>query len=133
MQTLYQMQLFSLHVGWLGLTAGVISGTVMGLFFFREKWLGGYGSHPRRMVRLGHISLFGLAFLNFAYAGTVALVPFGARSAWSIAVCLALGAITMPICCLLCAWRKWLGLFFPIPVTSLLVAVILILRGWPPS
>ena len=131
MQTLYQLQLFSLHFGWLGLAAGIASGAFMGPFFLRENWLGGYGSHPRRLLRLGHISFFGLAFLNLAFAGTVGLVPFGSRTAWCIGLCLAAGALTMPICCVLCAWRRSFRLLFPIPVTSLIVAISLILIRWP--
>src|ERR1700760_912284 len=133
MQSLYQLQLFSLHVGWLSLAGGIVSGALIGLFFLKEDWLGGYGSHRRRLLRLGHISFFGLAFLNLAYAGTAAVVPFGPKAAWTIALCLAAGAITMPVCCLLCAWRKSLRLFFPIPVASLLTAVTLILMAWPKS
>ena len=133
MQTLYQVQLFSLYVAWLGLTAGIVSGVVMGLFFLKEDWLGGYNSHPRRLIRLGHISFFGLAFLNLAFAGTLTIVPFAIGPAWIIGLCLAAGAITMPLCCLLCAWRKRLHVFFPIPVASLLVAVTLIFQAWPQS
>jgi len=133
MQTLIQLQLFSLHVGWLAVAAGVVSGTVTGALFLRENWLGGYGSHPRRLLRLGHISFFGLGFLNLAYAGTVALVSFPPKSAWCIALCLAAGAVTMPICCLLCAWKKAMGGWFVIPVGTLFVALALILRGWPHS
>lgn len=133
MQTLYQLQLFSLHIAWLGLAAGIVSGALVGVFFLKENWLGGYGSQTRRLLRLAHISFFGLAFLNLAFAGTVAVVPFGPRPAWTIAVCLAVGTFTMPVCCLLCAWRKWLRVFFPIPVASLLIAVALVLRNWPRS
>jgi hypothetical protein len=40
---------------WLGVVAGMVSGAVMGLFFHSDQWLGGYGSWPRRILRLGHI------------------------------------------------------------------------------
>ena len=133
MHTVHQLQLFSLYVGWLSLTGGIVSGALMGLFFLRENWLGGYGSHQRRLIRLAHISFFGLAFLNLAFAGTVGVVPFGERLASIISLCLAIGAVTMPLCCILCAWKKSLRVFFPIPVGSLLVAVALILGTWPHS
>lgn len=133
MQTLYQLQLFSLHAGWIGLAAGLVFGAIMGPFFLNEHWLGGYTSQRRRLLRLGHVSFFGLAFLNFAFAGTLFLVPFSAKSAWTIGFCLAAGALGMPVCCLLCAWRTRLRLLFPIPVFSLLIAVTLILRNWPHS
>jgi len=41
--------------GWLGVLGGVLSGAVIGLFFHRDDWAGGYGSFSRRMLRLGHI------------------------------------------------------------------------------
>ena len=131
MQTLYQLQMFSLHVAWISVGAGMVTGAISGLLFFRENWLGGYGSHPRRLLRLGHISLFGLGFLNLAFAGTAAIVPFSGKIAWSIALSLAAGTVLMPTCCVLCAWRKRLGVLFPLPVSLLLAAVTLVLRNWP--
>jgi hypothetical protein len=56
----------NLLVGWVGMLGGVISGTLIGLFFKREDWMGGYGWFRRRLTRLGHISFFGLGFLNIS-------------------------------------------------------------------
>lgn len=42
--------------GWLGMLAGVLSGALVGLFFYRDDWMGGYDSWRRRLTRLGHIS-----------------------------------------------------------------------------
>ena len=53
--------------GWSGFLGGVLSGAVMGLLFHREDWLGGYGSRERRMVRLGHISFFGIGLINLFF------------------------------------------------------------------
>ena len=64
----------NLWAAWIGIFLGLESGTVQGLFFHREDWLGGYDAWPRRLMRLGHISFFGIAFLNLAYANTVALL-----------------------------------------------------------
>ena len=120
----------SLLAGWIGVLAGIISGSLIGFFFHREGWLGGYGSFQRRMVRLGHISFFGLGFLNILFAVTLTLITLtpslGRFASWS----LILGAITMPSCCFLCAWRKNLWPLFSIPVTSLMVGVVILLWGW---
>lgn len=62
---------------WIGIALGLLSGTIQGLFFASEDWLGGYASWPRRMLRLGHISFFGIAFLNLAYASTLHLLGAG--------------------------------------------------------
>ena len=52
---------------WLAILAGLVTGTVIGLFFHDPDWMGGYGSWRRRMMRLGHISFFGTGFLNLAF------------------------------------------------------------------
>src|SRR5471032_2660414 len=98
----------SLHLtaGWWGVTLGVLSGGVMGLLFHREDWLGGYGSWARRMVRLGHISFFGLAFLNFMFALTVHDSLLSGMTVQSASVLFLAGAITMPLVCFLSAWWK---------------------------
>ena len=56
--------------GWLGMLAGVLSGAIFGLMFHRDDWMGGYASYRRRLTRLGHISFFGLGFLNLIFAAT---------------------------------------------------------------
>ena len=50
----------NLVLGWLWIALGFASGAVLGLWFHKEQWLGGYASWMRRLYRLGHISFFGL-------------------------------------------------------------------------
>jgi hypothetical protein len=118
----------NLWSAWVGVLAGMASGAVMGLAFHDERWLGGYGSWPRRMLRLGHISFFGIAFLNFAYAGTVAIAGAGPYDRW-VSPLLVAGAVLMPAICILAAWRKPMRHLFPLPVLSLGGAVSLIVLG----
>jgi len=54
----------NLIAAWLGIPLGFGSGLVLGLFFQRENWLGGYSSPKRRLYRLAHISFFGLGALE---------------------------------------------------------------------
>jgi hypothetical protein len=122
-----------LMAGWLGMAGGVVSGAVIGLFFHREDWMGGYGSFRRRMTRLGHISFFGLGFLNLAFALTHHATRGGSASLSGSQLAIAsagllLGAVTMPTCCFLTAWRKepFRHLFF-IPVTGVAVGITLTL------
>jgi hypothetical protein len=117
----------SLMTGWSGFLGGVLSGAVMGLLFHREDWLGGYGSRERRMVRLGHISFFGIGLINLFYALSLAPlgVPAGAARFGSIALLVAL--ITMPSICFLCAWRKPFRHLFFIPVLSAAAGIAVIL------
>ena len=99
---------------WIGIACGLLSGTVQGLFFHAEGWLGGYGSWRRRMLRLGHISFFGIAFLNLAYAQTLFLTGPGSNSI--AASWLLLGsALGMPAVCYLAAWKKALRHLFAVP------------------
>lgn len=57
----------NLVLAWLWILLGFVSGMVLGLFFHRENWLGGYGSFRRRMYRLAHISFFGLGAVNLLF------------------------------------------------------------------
>jgi len=127
-----QLPTLNLIAGWLGMLAGVLSGAVLGLFFHREDWMGGYGSYRRRLARLGHIAFFGLGLLNLAFAATAAQLPLTARTLNIASWALILGAVTMPICCFLSAWRKPLRHLFPIPVLSVTTGLLAILiGGWP--
>jgi hypothetical protein len=113
---------------WIGIALGLLSGTIQGLFFASEDWLGGYGSWPRRMLRLGHISFFGIAFLNLAYANTLHLLGAG-QYALLPSLLLVAGAVLMPTVCYLAAWRKPLRHLFFMPVLSLLGAASLFITG----
>jgi len=116
--------------GWLGMLGGVLSGAVVGLFFYREEWMGGYGSYRRRLTRLGHISFFGLGFLNLIFAVTSAQMflkgSYLAVASWALII----GAASMPVCCFLSAWRQPLRHLFPVPVFAVMTGVLSILVGW---
>ena len=115
--------------GWLGMLAGVLSGSLIGLFFHGDEWMGGYGSYRRRLTRLGHISFFGLGFLNLLFAATAPqlLLPAGYLRVASIS--LIVSAIAMPVVCFLSAWRKPMRHLFPIPVIAATVGIVAILAG----
>src|SRR6476620_1263860 len=87
---------------WVWILLGFLSGLILGLFFRREDWLGGYASFKRRMYRLAHISFFGLGTVNLLFYVTVRDHPFtGMLAAASLAF--VVGAISMPICSILLA------------------------------
>ena len=86
----------------------------------------GYNSFPRRLIRLGHISFFGLGFLNALFALTISVSQGPELPLRLASLGLLTGAVTMPLCCFASAWRKKFRCLFPIPVTSLLGAVSLI-------
>jgi ABC-type antimicrobial peptide transport system permease subunit len=117
----------NLLLAWIGILLGFISGSLLGLKFHHEDWLGGYGSFKRRLYRLGHISFFGLAMVNLTFYFTAQkfLGPSLAANlaSWGFVV----GAVSMPICCFVMAHNAKLQALFAIPVCSLLVGGILTL------
>ena len=110
---------------WLGVLAGVLTGVASGLFFYKEAWLGGYGSWPRRMMRLGHISFFGIAALNLGFALT--LRRFGWQAPAGACIALAATIVLMPAVCFGAAWRPPVRQLFFLPVGCVLIAVVTLL------
>src|SRR5262252_8998785 len=109
----------NLVLAWVGILLGFLSGLALGLFFHREDWLGGYASFRRRLYRLAHISLFGLALVNLMFYLTARVF-----TAFPGALCIAswafiVGAVSMPACCLLVAHRPRSRMLFAVPVLSL--------------
>ena len=102
---------------------GVLSGTMQGLFFHNEDWLGGYGSWQRRMLRLGHISFFGLAFLDLAFLDSVAYLKLTPEAVRWTARLILVGMVSMPSVCYLSAYNKNFRHLFFIPVGSLLFGI----------
>jgi hypothetical protein len=118
----------NLWTGWVGILAGMLSGAAIGLFFHDERWLGGYASWPRRLLRLGHVSFSGIAFLNIAFAATLHVtgeIPGARTASWLLVA----GAVAMPAVCSLAAWWKPLRHLFVVPVASLVGAALALLLG----
>ena len=117
----------NLVLAWLWILIGFLSGFIMGLNFQREEWLGGYATLKRRMYRLAHISLFGLAIINLLFYFTVSSLKLaGGRievASWGFII----GALAMPACCLFMAHNLKLRALFLLPVTSLSLAGLLTL------
>lgn len=117
----------NLVFAWLWVLAGFLTGMAMGLFFHRENWLGGYGSHPRRMLRLGHISFFGLAGINLMFYFTVRSTELSGALVSLASNALILGGLAMPACCALMAWKPRFQFLFGVPVISLIAGAVLTL------
>ena len=126
------METLNLWAAWIGILLGMLSGAGHGLFFHRADWLDGYGSWRRRLTRLGHISFFGLAFVNLAFFFTVDHLIGAKASALSGAVevaswLLVAGAVLMPIVCYGSAWRRTWRILFAVPVSCLVLGVTALL------
>lgn len=115
--------------GWFWITFGFVSGTLMGMKFQDENWMGGYGSYPRRLTRLGHISFLGLGILNILFAHSLERMVLTQSLHLLASYSFIVGGISMPICCYLMARQKKFQPLFAIPVISLNIGSILTFIG----
>ncbi len=116
------MALLNLYCGWLAILLCAVAGAIQGMFFYREDWLGGYNSWRRRMTRLGHISFFGIGFINMAYSFSLSHLQITCPNelvSWLLLVCL----FSMPLVCYLSAFRMPFRHLFFIPVLSLMIGL----------
>src|SRR5438552_8440417 len=108
--------------------AGFLSGAALGIWFYRDDFLGGYSAFRRRILRLGHIALAELGTINVAFALSPWPTP-GTRLATAASVLLLAGGIAMPLVCFLSAWREQYRRLFPATVAALVAAVLITLAG----
>jgi len=117
----------NLILAWLCILLGFVSGMVLGMFFHGETWLGGYGSLKRRMYRLGHISFFGLGAVNLLFCLTVQNFSLAGPLIYFASLAFIVGAIAMPVCCVVMAHFPKTRPIFAVPVLSLIAGGILTL------
>jgi len=117
----------NLLLAWLWILLGFLSGMLMGMFFHRENWLGGYASFPRRMYRLGHISFFGLGVLNLMFVLTVQNFALAGPLIHCASLAFVIGALAMPMCCGIMARYPKATMIFSVPVVSLITDGVLTL------
>ena len=114
----------NLYAAWIGFRLGALAGATSGLFFDRENWLGGYADWRRRMVRLGHVSFFGIGLLNLGFFLTVEAI--GVQEGTRLpAILLIVGAVAMPLVCYLSAYRKSFRHLFFVPAGAVTLALAL--------
>lgn len=116
------------QAGWLLVLGSFATGAVLGLFFHRDDFLGGYTSFPRRLLRLGHIAMAALGMMNVLFS----LSPWPRPDVWTASAasaCFLIGGVTMPALCFLTAWRRPFRHLFAIPVIALVSAVVFTFIG----
>lgn len=118
---------WNLVMAWLWILLGFVTGMVLGMFFHGENWLGGYNSFMRRMYRLGHISFFGLGVVNLCFYLTMQSLSGANRSAGMASWSFIVGAITMPVSCVIMAHFPKAHAIFAVPVLSLIAGAVLTL------
>jgi hypothetical protein len=117
----------NLYAGWSAMLGGAVSGAAVGVFFHRSDWLGGYASFQHRMIRLGHISFFGIGFINVLFAATAAQLAVPAAQLRLASALLIIAAVAMPALCFLTAWRERFRHLFALPVVAVVGAIVCIL------
>jgi hypothetical protein len=118
--------MLNLQAAWIGFLLGCVAGAATGLFFHDSRWLGGYSSWQRRMIRLAHVSFFGIGFLNLAFVLSVKALGLS-DGLKAVSILLIVGAATMPTVCYLSAWKPVCRHLFFLPVASLSTGIGLFL------
>jgi hypothetical protein len=116
----------NLYAAWIGILLGCLAGAAEGLFFWKEEWMGGYGSWERRMLRLGHISFFGIGFINLAFALSAQNLGVD-KAVYLTSILFIIGLVGMPLICYLSAIKKAFRHLFFIPALSVIIGVALFL------
>jgi hypothetical protein len=117
--------MLNITAAWVGFAMGAISGAIPGLFFHGQDWLGGYTSWPRRLIRLGHISFFGIGFLNLGFGLTSHMLGIVTPVA---SILMFVGAVLMPSICYASAFKPSFRHLFFIPAGSVLLSIILFIE-----
>ena len=117
--------MINITAAWIGFLLGCVSGAIPGLFFHKPEWLGSYTSWPRRLIRLAHISFFGIGFLNLGLGLTGKVLGIASPVA---SVLMMVGAVMMPTVCYASALRPAFRHLFFIPAGSVLVSIVLFIE-----
>ena len=115
------MSELNIWTAWICIALGLLVMIVQEILFPSVDWLACDECWQRRMVRLGHYSLFAVAFINLAYANSLYLLGLDPPDLDASLLFLG-GALLLPAVCYLAAWRKRLRLLFVLPAASLLGA-----------
>lgn len=119
------------YAGWTLILSAFVTGAIIGVFFHRDDFWGGYNSFRRRIVRLGHISQAALGILNVLYSLSSAPVS-GSDESRTASWCFVAGGVAMPLVCFFSGWNEKLRYLFFLPVALLIVAAIATLREGAP-
>lgn len=125
--------------GWLWMNMGFITGLLMGLKAEQfglntlkegPTWLDGYGSIPRRLIRLGHVAFIMLPVLNILYGQ---FIDGAALShAWKLTGSYAMiaGAVGIPLLCFGAAFYRPLKILLGLPASAILLGNLIIATGY---
>jgi hypothetical protein len=115
------------------LALGALSGMLIGLWSFGgpapvPDAIGDYGDLSRRLLRLGHIAFFGLAFLNLILARQIPSLPLGLKAMCGALGCMNLGNVALPAALIAAAfWEP--GKYLTVP-PAFAVTLALCIAAW---
>jgi len=106
----------------------------MGLWSFDgpvgiPSWLGDYADTPRRLVRLGHISFFGLGILNLLLATELPRIALGNRATRWASTAMNLGNVLLPITLFTSAVYHPVKYVLPLPALAVTLALVVTAFG----
>lgn len=112
---------------------GALSGMLIGLWSFGgpapvPDAIGDYGDLPRRLLRLGHIAFFGLAFLNLILARQVPSLPLGVKAMRGALGCMNFGNVALPAALIAAAF--WEPLKYLTAPPAFAVTLALCIAAW---
>lgn len=115
------------------LALGALSGMLMGLWSFggllpAPDAVGDYGDLPRRLLRLGHIAFFGLAFLNLVLARQIPFLPLGLKAKRGALGCMNFGNAALPAALIAAAF--WEPLKYLTAPPAFAVTLALCIAAW---
>lgn len=121
-------------VAWTGFGLGVISGALMGLWAFDGPldppvWIGDYENTPRRLMRLGHISFFGIGYLNLFLARELPGFDLEHRTKALASRCMNVANTLLPLLLFAAAAYGPLKYLLPFPVIAALTALVIAAWG----
>jgi hypothetical protein len=112
----------NIYAAWTGILLGCLAGAAEGLFFHKEDWLGSYISWQRRILRLGHISFFGLGLINLAFVFTARTLGIEEK-VHTPSIFFIIGLVGMPVLCYLSAIKSAFRHLFFIPTISIIIGI----------
>ena len=119
----------NIKFGWSWLFIGILVAMWMGLFAFKDGWLGGYTSLPRRFLRLSHVAFMALSLTNVLYGLCIDSANLSERFKKAGSYLMIIAAVFMPTICLLSMYKACFQMFFCIPAVSFALAAFIMALG----
>lgn len=122
------------RVAWISMAVGAATGMILGLWSFDgpfgvPAFLGDYDATARRLVRLGHIACFGLAFINLLLARELPALELPPRLRGMASRTMNFGNVALPLTLFVAAVVPPAKYLMPLPAASILIALVLTARG----